>query len=108
MYVQDHDGLLPPMENAEQFQAAVMPYVRNEELFQSPTTDKPFRPNSRLSERKLAGLGNPAGLVIFYSSVPEPDGTRIVGRADGTVKTISAEEWVKVVQVHRLPEDSGL
>ncbi len=108
MYVQDQDGMLPPMETAEQFQAALMPYVRKEEPFQSPATDKPFRPNPRLSGRKLAGLGNPAGLVIFYSSVPEPDGTRIVGRADGSVKTISAEEWVKVVQAHRLPEDSGL
>jgi hypothetical protein len=51
----------------------------------------------------LKQVGNPAAIVMLYSGVPEPDGGRLIARADGSVRTVSAEEWEKLVLVQRLP-----
>jgi hypothetical protein len=105
MYMQDYDEVLPPMQDAERLKKVVMPYVKNEDVFKSPATGQPFQPNPRLSGRKLSSLGNPAGVVVLYSAAPEPDGTRLVVRADGQVRSVSAEEWPKLAAAQRLPPD---
>jgi hypothetical protein len=105
MYMQDYDEVLPPMPDAEKLKKVVLPYVKNEGVFKSPATRQAFRPNPRLSGRKLASLGNPAGVIMLYSAAPEPDGTRLVARADGSVRSVSADEWPKVAQAQRLPPD---
>ena len=70
MYAQDYDQVLPPMADAEKFRKVILPYIKNHAVFTSPATGKPFRPNPRLSGRKLASLGNASSVVILYSGRP--------------------------------------
>lgn len=105
MYAQDYDEVLPPMRDSGKLKEVLLPYVKTEEVFRSPATGQPFRSNPRLSGRKLSSLGNPASVVMLYSAAPEPDGTRLIARADGSVRAISAEEWPKVVVAQRLPPE---
>jgi hypothetical protein len=102
-YTQQHDDRLPPMGDAASLEKAVLPFVKSIEVFKSPATGRAFLPNPNLSGRKLSSLPEPAGVVMLYSAVPEPDGTRVVARADGAVRTVGAEEWQKLAQAQKLP-----
>lgn len=104
MYSQDWDETLPPMRDAASLKKAILPYVRNEGVFLSPATGKAFQPNSHLAGRRIKQLGSPAGVVLLYSAVPEPDGTHIIARADGTVRVVRADEWENLARAQRLPE----
>jgi prepilin-type processing-associated H-X9-DG protein len=103
MYIQDYDGTLPPMRDAASLQKALMPYVKNAQLFKSPATGQPFRPAAGLSGRKLKGVKNPAGTVLFYSAVPEPGGSHIVAYVDGHVQDVAAQRWTILAQEQKLP-----
>jgi hypothetical protein len=104
MYCQDYDEALPPMRDAAGLKMALLPYVKSDSIFRSPATGQPFQPNPRLAGRRLRQLGPPANVVMLYSSVPEPDGQRIVARVDGAVRAVSTEEWKKLARAQRLPD----
>ena len=103
MYSQDWDETLPPMRDPASLKKALLPYVRTESAFLSPGTGQAFLPNARLAGRRVRQLGPPSGVVVLYSAVPEPDGTRVVARADGTVRIVRADEWKKLAESQRLP-----
>jgi hypothetical protein len=103
MYCQDYDETLPPMRDAASLKRTVLPYVKSESLFRSPTSGQPFLPNPHLAGRRLSQLGQPSGAVMLYSAAPGPDGRRVVARLDGTVRTVGAEEWKKLAHSQRLP-----
>src|ERR1700738_2853241 len=103
MYCQDYDETLPPMREAASWKKTVLPYVKSESLFRSPATGQPFQPNPHLAGRRLSQLGRPSSVVMLYSAVPEPDGTRLVARADGAVRAVRPEEWKILARAQRLP-----
>jgi hypothetical protein len=102
VYAQDYDEVLPPMQDTAKLKKLLLPYVKSEAAFTSPATGQPFQANARLSRRSLATL-DPTGVVMLYSSVPEPDGTRLVARVDGSVKRIGPAEWTKLAPAQHLP-----
>jgi hypothetical protein len=104
MYCQDWDETLPAMRDAASLKQAIEPYVRNESAFRSPATGQAFQPNVHLSGRRLKQLPLPASVVMLYSAVPEPDGSRVVARADGAVRTVRPDEWKQLAESQRLPE----
>jgi len=103
MYCQDYDETLPPMRDAASLKKVMLPYVKSDSVLRSPATGRPFQPNPRLAGRRLAQLIRPSNVIMLYSAVPEPDGRRIVARADGAVRIVSTEEWKKLAQSQRLP-----
>jgi hypothetical protein len=102
-YAHDHGGTLPPLRDAPALQQALRSYVRSAAVFRSPTTGEPFRPVPSLSGRKLSSVKDPARTVILYTAVPEPGFRRLVVRADGNVRMLTAEEWKRVAAEQKLP-----
>jgi hypothetical protein len=93
MYVQDNDEILPPLQNPAVIKKALLPYVRNEQLFVQPKTHRPYRPNASLSHRSLASVKDPAAMVIFYEDAPDQNSTRAVAFLDGHIKRIPESQW---------------
>jgi len=84
-YIQDNDEIYPPMHTPAEFEAAVIPYVKDNQDFVCPTTHKPFVPNASLSGVSLASIADPASTVAFSDPDAHDDGIKTVGYADGHV-----------------------
>jgi prepilin-type processing-associated H-X9-DG protein len=93
MYTQDYDERLPPMQDLATMKKAIMPYVRNEEVFKDPRTGEPYRVNPAASRKPDASIAVPAQFVLLYESTPSRDGKRAVAFADGHVKRLDPAEW---------------
>ena len=102
-YVQDWDETLPSMKDAATVKTALLPYVKNEQLFMQPDTKRPYRPNASLSKRSLASFDNPATMVVLYEDAPEPDNTRAVAFLDGHVKRVPESEWPRLKSASHVP-----
>lgn len=99
MYAKDYDGYLP---NASTWTEDLMPYCKNEAIFQCPT--EPLEPSSyamvrRWSEANLEDIPDRDQTVLIYEA--NRDGTPAfrhhgglnVGFADGHAKWYSEEDW---------------
>lgn len=86
-YTQDNDETLPPMQNAQVFQAAVRPYAVSAAAFYCPETGLPYTPNAALSGKFLTSLsGDTDTIELARDSQPHADGLYTVLFVDGTVK----------------------
>ena len=104
-YAQNHQGYLPPMQNASMTFDAIKLYlgIGSEWSSQNPATAIPFTPNAALSGRKLGASGRNA--VLFYDADP-PAGYResyyvtVIGRVGhvsvaGLSKLLQQQETIK-------------
>lgn len=98
MYVQDYDEVLPDMSSAATAKKLMLPYVKDEAVFQHPITKKPFKPNPALSKKKVAHIANPRAFLAFYEDPAAPDGTRGLLFLDGHIKRIQEKEWSQVAR----------
>lgn len=103
MYVQDYDEMFPYMKEASATMRVIMPYVKNTNVFYHPLTKEPFRTNPNLSRKSLASIDRPAETVLYYEASPGMDGKRGVCFADGHVKRIPEEEWLRLKQAGKIP-----
>lgn len=101
-YLEDHDGVLPPMQNAGVAKAALKNYA-SESIFIHPGTKEAYLPNAILSGKKLAHITNPVAMVAFYEAHPAADGKRALLFLDGHVKRIKEAEWPLVKRACRIP-----
>ncbi len=86
-YTQDYDETLPPMQNAQVFQAAVRPFAVSAAVFYCPETGLPYTPNAALSGRALNSLsGDYNTIEEARDSQPHADGLYTVLHLDGTVQ----------------------
>lgn len=109
-YLEDDDFILPPMkgvtteqelrtlvpsEHPRNVQEALIPYMGagNEDVFVSPRNHDLYQSNASLSNKKLAGIPNPAKTITFFETSPAPDGSRAVLFLDGQARRISEQEW---------------
>ena len=92
-YTQDHDEVLPPMQNASAAKAALFPYIKSDSIFEQPPSHTFYRPNASVSRRKLASFDSPATMVVYFETTPQADGRRAVLFLDGHVKRLEDSEW---------------
>lgn len=97
MYAGDWDDVLPRVQSSKAAHAAIQPYHKNTEIV------KTINPNGGQILFNMALSGVNLGIVeriaetpMFYDSKPWPDGTRIVGFAEGHVRAISKENWPQI------------
>ncbi len=103
MYVSDHDGRCPPMKDAKEAAAALVPYLRNQRFFTCPVTHKPYQPNPHLHLKALSDIAKPSETPAFYDAQPHPDRRRGVVFANGYAKVLDAQNWRKLQEQHKLP-----
>ncbi len=101
-YTQDYDEKDPPMQSMYVLKKAILPYVRNEEIFRQPSTKTFYVPNAALSKKPLAKIAEPSRTAAIYEAQPDSNGIRAVAFADGHVKRITPAEWTKI------KKDSGI
>ena len=93
-YAQHHQGCLPPMKDATSAQTALMPYVKNGEIFFNTATRRPFLPNAALFNRRYRAITNGRTLIAFYDPAP-PTGYPEVYyvTVSGHVDHVSLSRW---------------
>ena len=114
-YLQDWDEKFPPMnsaqsvaeiekakgvnwkiEDAENVQQTLFPYVKNAKIFAHPFTGELYRPNFALSGRSTFDFKERAPIVAFYEASPASDGTRAVLYFDGRVTRERETDWPRI------------
>jgi len=93
MYVQDNKLKLPPLDDAEQMKAALMPYVKNEQLFLQPKSGDPYQGNPMLAGKTVAELPDPSQVMVLFEVTPDNNGQRVVAFLDGHVEAVDAQRW---------------
>ncbi len=86
-YAQDNDENFPPMGNAQEFQAALMPYVGDASVFRCPDTGLPYTPNAALSRGTYPPYTTDVDVIeVVRDSAPHGDGQATVVFLDGHVE----------------------
>ena len=112
-YAQDNNDLLPPMQDALTARRALASYaVSNEwgtqtpaDNFVNPFTNEAFEPNPVLSGKPLKSFKRLTRqqTIAFYDARPYNDGGHTVLMLNGSVKFISATQWVTIKRISKLP-----
>jgi len=108
-YVQDYDEKLPIMRGAKSeaelqnfsrrsstastqltWQEAIMPYVKNTDVFVHPLTRRPYLANPNLSKRDLSSFEQPSSVVLLYEDSIDLEGKRAVAFLDGHVERVAS------------------
>jgi hypothetical protein len=91
-YASDYDDYLP---NLARSPALLKPY-----LPEDPQIKVPFIPELGVSNKKRSEVPNSGAHLLFYEALPVNDDNapRVVGLVDGSVRTVSGDEWKKLVQ----------
>ncbi|MHB0938115.1 MAG: hypothetical protein ACYC6A_17125 [Armatimonadota bacterium] len=85
IYAQDHEMMLPPMDNLDQLVAAMhLP----EKFWKHPLTDEPYLANAKLAGKKIDVFGEPHTVVVLYEGTNWPDGKRLAAFLDGHVELL--------------------
>ena len=92
-YSQDYNEVMPPTTSAAAFKKAVYPYVKSESTFLDPVTGRTFHYNPKLSKLPLSKIKVPNTAIVLYTDQPDSQGNRVVGYADGHVKSISESTY---------------
>ena len=84
------------------FKEKLMPYMKNDEAFNSPLTGQPYAMNPALSGLSLAQIDAPAQTVLFYDGSNgglnfSSDGTAAVLFMDGHVEYVSPEQAANLI-----------
>jgi hypothetical protein len=83
MYAQDYDEVLPPMQDSQEFQQLLAPYLKDQRFLTNPYSGKPFAPNDRLSGKALneiykVSFKTKQPAVALYEATPGLGGARFV------------------------------
>lgn len=97
-YGADH-GKLPPMQSLSAAKRALMPYLRNTEVF-AARSGAGYRLNSQLSGMRFKLLG--ATDVLAYCPTSNGTGSIAVLFGDGSARQVEAAEWQRIRDRARL------
>ena len=97
MYEQDYDEHFPNADSTAKAQAAVHPYLKNDEVWASrnPNGGRLLY-NASLSKRSLAQIDVTASTLLVWDEKPWPDGSRVVAYVDGHVKVATRDDWDRI------------
>jgi hypothetical protein len=93
MYSADYDDYLPYVQSTAGLKAALMPYLKNEGIWDTYNPGARFLFNMCLSGVSCVSIEEPAKTPMIYESAPFKDGTRIVAFADGHASRLSEADW---------------
>ena len=87
-YAQDNEEVFPPMQDAQEFQAALLPFVGGDPAaFHCPDTGLPYTPNAALSGKVSPSIqGDVDTVEVVGDSEPHKDGLRTAVFLDGHVE----------------------
>ena len=86
-YAQQNDENFPPMGNAREFQAALLPYVKDPAVFRCPDTGLPYTPNAALSRQSYSLIAGDLDTVpVAQDSAAHADGLSTIVFLDGHVE----------------------
>jgi hypothetical protein len=90
-YASDNDDYLPDLARS---QDVLKPY-----LPETPQIKVPFVPELGISRKKRGEVPNAGERILFYEALPSNDdkAPRVVGLVSGDVRTVSGDEWRKLV-----------
>ena len=96
-FARTHGQRLPEMTDVATVRRRFFPYVvRRASLLVHPRTKEPYRPNSRLSNRRTVEIKTPATAVLFYEATPGSDNKRGVVFLSGQTTRVPEAEWTQV------------
>lgn len=103
MYTSDYNDKLPPMNDPTRFEFALLPYVRQQNVFIDPVNKTRFGINASLSLKSLNAIQNRSTTIVFYQQKPDQrTKKRWVAFLDGSVKLLDEKQW------QRLSRASGI
>ena len=91
-YTQDNDQLLPPTHTPQEFQAALLPFVKDPARFVCPDTGLPYVPNPALSGRFVGSFTNAETAEVLRDAKPHEDGRSTVLFLDGYIERGGVEQ----------------
>lgn len=92
MYSSDFDDHFPKADSTPRAKALVLPYVKSEEVWKSPSGGG-YLYNTALSGVSQTAIEQPAETLLVWQEQPFPDGRRAVGFTDGHAKRVEGDEW---------------
>ena len=97
MLLFDSDDRFPYVESTGALQRLLKPYLKNESLWNTlnPAGSR-FLFNMALAGVKETSVPDLANTVMLYDSAAWPDGSRIVGFADGHAKRVDERTWSRL------------
>ncbi len=93
MYLQDHQLLLPALDDADKMKADLLPYAGNEKIFLQPSGGEPYQGNPALAGKNAGEYKNPAEVVMLFEVTPDADGKRVLAFLDGHVDVVDEHGW---------------
>lgn len=85
LYMQDHEMALPPMDDLNQFWAAMhLP----DKVWKHPLTGEPYMANAKIGGKRGDAVGEPQTVVVLYEGSNWSDGKRVVGFLDGHIELL--------------------
>ena len=91
-YAQANDELLPPTQTAQQFQAALLPFVKDQARFFCPDTGLAYVPNPAISGKFIGSFPNAETTEVLRDAKPHEDGRSTVLFLDGHVERGGIEQ----------------
>ena len=91
-YTQDNDERLPPTHTIQEFQAALLPFVKDPARFVCPDTGLPYVPNPALSGKPVTSFTDPESVVVLRDAKPHSDGQSTVLFLDGRIERGGVEQ----------------
>lgn len=85
-YTQDYDGTLPLTTDYSTFEAELLPYTKNGQIFVSPGTGLAYLLNPAVSGASLSSIGNPDTVELARDAQLNADGTLNHLEVDGSVR----------------------
>ena len=94
LYGGNEQDRFPKANSTAQAQAAIVSYLTSAEVW---TTDNPngghLLYNTRLSGMSVTALASLSETLVLWDERAWPDGSRVVSFADGSTRSLTAEEW---------------
>ena len=102
-YSMDYDDVYPLADSTPRAQKIVLPYLKDGRLWTSPQPEGGrLVYNTALSGLASTSLDRIAETPLIWDEKPWPDGSRIVGFADGHVKVARPEDWEGTIWAYEL------
>jgi prepilin-type processing-associated H-X9-DG protein len=90
----DYDDIIPWVQDSGTMRNMLVLYLKDKETLKTHNpAGGQIAYNPALWGVALKDIAEQARTVVFFDSLPWPDGKRIVGFADGHVKFVSSAEW---------------
>ena len=100
LFLADHGDTFPSLDAPADIEDALRPYVKSEQVFRDPRTNRCYKSNWSLSGRSLVDVPDPPKMVCFYEENPGADNSRGAAFADGHASRVKEWWWAETTKAH--------